>query len=305
MFDEKPNSGVGSMVGEVDFRALQERVLGYALKMGFFESIEKVDSQEIFDFLITLLEHGLIPKRQPFNIDEVMHSHETMFLDRYFFERGHRGTKTIAELYTESEDAKKDFESADFQKLKEDVRKLKTPIWSAFQVTGKREKDEYNVKPIDGEENFLVHDKSTFTRVNVGNWFGGKLYRFGSKCYISGYLVPIPERRIERYYKTRSLSKSLEKEFDEFIETKSNLSKKSIKKYERMFPLFLDYVKEKGYSKFSQVTKLNVDTWIKWIRRRFLYVSRSEEDDHRAAIKQFLRYLWAKRLSPTTPSQSP
>lgn len=160
--------------------------------------------------------------------------------------------------------------------------------------TSKKEKDEYGVKPTDGEENLLVHDKSSFPRVNVGDWFGGKLYRFGGKCYISSYLIPIPKSRIERYHKTKSLCGALEEKFNEFMKTKSNLSKKTIRKYEEMFPLVSDCTKEKGYWKLSQVERLNVDAWIKWIRKRFLYVSRTQEDDHRTAINQFLRYLWAK-----------
>lgn len=291
---------------EVDFRALQEEIFKYARKMGFFKSVEKVDSQEIFGFLITLLEHGLVPKRQPINIEEVMRMHETMFLDWYFFEREHRSTKTIAELYAVSEDVKRDFEGADFQKLKENIEGLKTPIWSAFRVTEKKENDEYIVKLIGGEENFLVHDKSTFSKVNIGDWFAGKMYRFGNKCYLSSYLIPIPQSRIERYHKTKPLSESLEKEFDEFMKTKSGLSRRTIKKYEEMFPLLLDYVKEKKYSKFSQVARLNVDTWIKWLRKRFLYISRTQEDDHRAAIKQFLSYLISQPhlLSATSPRNS-
>ena len=214
-----------------------------------------------------------------------------------FFEKEFRGTKTIAELYAESGDIKKDFGNVDLQRVKENLQRLKTPVWTAFVVLGKGEKDEYRVKMLDKEEVFLVQDKSTFPRVNVGDWFGGKLYPFGDRCYISGYLISIPKSRIYIWRKTRSLSESLEKEFGEFMKTKSDFSERTVRKYEKMFPLLLDYVKEKEYTIWGQIRRLNVDTWIKWIRRSFLYVSRSEEDDHRATIRQFLGYLQAKDLA--------
>lgn len=98
---------VENVEGEVDFRVLQERVLAYAQKMGFFKDVEGVDSQTIFEFLITLLEQGLVPKRQPINIDDVIRSHMAMFLDWFFLKKSSEAPKQSQNCMLRAEISKK------------------------------------------------------------------------------------------------------------------------------------------------------------------------------------------------------
>lgn len=267
---------------QINFREFQNKVFDFAVKKKMLKHVSKIDVQIKMDFIMELVMHGKIPKRQSFVPDEVISSDFPMFLDWYFFEREYENKKTIGELYAESEK---------LEDLKEEIKKLRNPIWDAFIVIKKEEKDEYLVKLFDKKDTFLIHDKATFQIVNVNDVFVGKIYQFFGKCYISSSITSIPKDIVDGFNKTKEFCKNLEEKFNEFMKEKENLSEKTKWKYEDMFSLLLDYVREKNYNKIEQIKKLNIDNFIKWNRKRFLNYSRNNEDENRTAIRGFLKYL--------------
>jgi len=276
---------------KIGFRVLQNRVLEYARKRGSIKEIDELDFDVKTEFLFMMYEHGLVARRQPVMIDELIASHRVLFLDWYLFERNYEGAKSIAELYLESEDFRRDFGRVDPQSLKEDFRRLKNLVWQPFEVIEKGEMEEYSVKLLDKGDVLSVHDRSSFPKVEVGDFFFGKLYPFMGRWYISGGITQIPKERIEKYYEVESFCRWVEGRFDEFLKGRPDLSERTIKKYERMFYWFPRYIQEKSYRWLGQLQRLNVDTWIKWIRRNCMFLSRTEEDELRAAARRFLGYL--------------
>lgn len=279
------------MSGEIGFRALQNRVLEYARKKGFIKELDELDFDLKTEFLFMIYHHGLVERRQPVEINELIASNRVLFLDWYLFERNYGGTKSIAELYLESQDFRGDFGGVDPKSLREEFRKLKDPIWWPFEVVEKEEMEEYSVKLLDKEDVLLVHDRSSFPRVEVGDFFYGKLYPFMGRWYISGGMTPIPKERIGRHREAESFCRWLEGRFEEFLKDRPGLSERTIGKYEEMFYWFLRFVREKSYTRQGQLQRFNVDVWIKWVRRNCMFLSRTREDEHRAAARRFLEYL--------------
>ena len=266
-------------------------MLEYAHKRQFIKDIDELDFDVKSEFLFMMSEQGLVARRQPVAIDEFIALNRNLFFDWFFFERNYRGDKSIAELYLESDDFRRDFAGVDPQSLKEDFRKLKSPVWWVFSVLERGEKEEYRVKLLDREEVLWVHDRSSFPKAGVGDFFFGKLYPFFGRWYISGGLTPIPKERIKRHHEAESFRHWLELRFDEFLKGRPDLSKRTIGRYGEMFYWLLKYVREKSYRRQGQLQRFNVDAWIKWVRRNCLFLSRTKEDEHRAAAGRFLEYL--------------
>lgn len=276
-------------MSEFTFPNLRKNVLIYAERKRLLKPIEKMNVRVKSDFLLLLGMHGLVPEREPISLDVTIAEFWDLFLDWYFFERDERAKRSIAELYVESEDFKKDFPGTNVKEADIAVRKLKNPLWSYFVVCGKEEKDEYEMKRLEGETVYRIHDASTFPHVNKGNVIFARLYPFGDVYYLSGPIQVYPEEVLKEYEKLKAARNRLDELFGEFMATKK-VKRKTAQKYEDMYFMLSEYVAEKGYTTMKWVNRLNVDTWAKWIRRQF-GVSRYKEDECRSAIKQFLKFL--------------
>ena len=276
-------------MSEVTFEQLKEKVLDFALRKKLVKSLEEVDSLAKSEFLLLLGIHGLVPKRKSISVNNVIFEHADLFLDWYFFEREERGKKTIAELYVESKDFERDFPHVEKKKAYTDIKKIKNPVWGYFVVCEKGEKDEYDVKLLEEESVYRVHDESSFSHVAEGTFIFSKLYPLGGKYYVSGSTLVFPEKLVEKYEQAKAFKNQLDELFEEFIKGK-NVKEKTKRKYEDMYFLLSRYVSEKGYTSMKWVKKLNVDTWVKWARRKW-GISRYKEDECRSAVKQFLKFL--------------
>lgn len=274
---------------EFTFEPLREKVLDFAMRKKLVKSLEEVDSLVKSKFLLLLGIHGLVPKRKSISVDSAILEHADLFLDWYFFEREERGKKTIAELYVESKDFERDFPHVEKEKAYTDIKKIKNPVWGYFVVCEKGEKDEYDVKFLEEESVYRVHDESSFSHVAEGTFIFSKLYPLGDKYYVSGSTLVFPEKLVEKYEQAKAFKNRLDELFEEFIKGK-NVKEKTKRKYEDMYFLLSRYVSEKGYTSMKWVKKLNVDTWAKWARRKW-GISRYKEDECRSAVKQFLKFL--------------
>lgn len=279
-------------MSEFAFQPLRKNILNYAQRKRFLKPIEDINLSVKSEFLLLLAIHKLVPEKEPISPDIVIVQFWELFLDWYFFEREERAKRTIAELYVESEDFKKDFPGTNVKEADATVRKLKKPLWSYFIVCGKGEKDEYEVKQLEEETVYRVHDASTFPNVKEGNVIFTKLYPFGNLCYVSQFIQLYPDELLEEYEKLKAFKSHLDELFREFMATKK-VKKKTVQKYEEMYFMFSGYVTKKGYTTVKRVKKVNVDTWAKWIRRQW-GVSRYKEDECRSALKQFLKFLKEK-----------
>lgn len=275
----------------ISFRALQNRVLEYAIKNYFLKDLGEIDYTIKTDFILTLAVRRLVPKREPIDVDETIRSKRNLFLNWYLFERDFINGKTIGELYIESKDFKEDFE-ASRSSLREDFENLRRPRYNVFTVVGKKERDEYVVMPLEGMEELLVHDRSTFQQVHIGEAIYGVLYPFGGRYYIGDDgLLKIPENEMKKYYRTKSLARLLEEKFEDFMEMKSGLKERTKQEKEEMFSHLLEYVYHKGYTKLKQIEKMNVDNWIRCTRRRLMFFSRTREDAYRRGFRQFHKHV--------------
>lgn len=278
---------------EIDFRALQNRILDYAVDNGFLENLEELDPQIKIDFLLLLSTRNLIPRHEPIDMDETIISNRNLFLNWFLLEREYIDGKTIGEMYIENGTFKEDF-GATGTGLRGEMRNLRSPLCNTFIVVEKRKQnDGYLVQPLEGEEILFIHDRTL--QAEAGDALYGVLYRFGGRCYIGSHgLLKIPEKAMKRYYKTKALIELLEEEFNGFMETKSDLSERTLQDKEEMFSYFLDYVGEKRYTRLAQIKKMNVDTWMRLMRKNYLSFSRTREDTFRRGFRQFHRYLFGR-----------
>lgn len=271
------------------FRTFQDRVLEYAERKGLLPPIEKMSPMVKGEFLIELGMQGLVPKRTPVHLDTVISENMVQFLNWYFFEH-EKEKSTIAERYVESQDFRKDF--PDVLNAKKVIGRLRNPVYGNFIMVKKGVKDEYDVKKVEEDETYTIHDVSTFPQMKEGLMVWGKLYPFGEKWYIDYSLLVYPEETAKKYGEARAFSKRLRELFEEFIEAK-NVSEKTQRKYEEMFSLLSEYVSEKRYRNLNQVVKLNVDTWARWMRKEW-HVSAYALEECRSAVKPFLKFLSEK-----------
>lgn len=282
---------------EIDFRALQNKILEYALKNGFVRGLGELDPSIKTEFILLLAVRNLVPKREPIDMDDTILSNRNLFLNWYLLEREYKHGKTIGELYIGSEDFRGDFESST-SSLREELKNLRRPLYNVFIVVEKKERDEYFMRPLEGEEELLVHDRSTFQQVDVGDALYGVLYPFHGRYYIGGDgLIQIPENVMKKIERTKALTRLLEEKFDDFMETKSGLSEKTLQEKEEMFSCLLEYVYEKGYTKLKQIGKMNVDTWMRWTRRRYMFLSRTREDAYRRGFRQFHKHFFRDKIT--------
>ncbi len=267
---------------------LREKTLNYAVEKKLFTSLEDVSHYAKAQFSLTLGMHGQIPKGQPFSVDDVIIENEPIFMDWYLFEREPQYEKTIAEMYAESDHFKRDFPGVE----KKVVQKLREPVWTYFAVCEKGENNEYTVQDLEKGKMYLIHDESTFSFVEKRNVIFAKLYPLGDTYYISGDIKILPEEFLTEFEKMKAFQKRLEELFEEFLESK-NVKEKTKRKYEEMFSVFSSYVAEKGYKTMEKVRKVNIDSWIRWVRKEW-GTSSYKEDEYRSAVKQFLMYLEGK-----------
>jgi hypothetical protein len=267
------------------FQNMRKKVLTYAKRKRLIKPIKKMDERVKTDFLLLLAVQGLIPDREPLSMDVVIEVFWNLFFDWYFFERDNQG-KSIAEVYVESENFKKDFPGINVKEVEITVQKMKSPLWGYFFVCGKGEKDEYTVKQFEKESIYRIHDASTFPYINRGNLIFTKVYPFGDLYYVSGSIQVYPGDFLKEYKKVKAVKDGLDTLFEEFMQTKKV---KKTAKYEDMYFMLSEYIAEKWYTTMEWVDQFDVDTWAEWIRRQW-EVSRSEEDECRSAIKQFLKF---------------
>ena len=272
---------------EFTFKALRNQVLSYALRKKLYKTIKETDVRIKTEFLLQLGIHELIPKKVPISLDDALAENIGLFLDWYFFEREERAKMTIAQLYVESEDFRKDF--GDVKDAHRTVQKLKNPLWDYFLVSRKGKLNDYDVKLLEEESVYRIYDESTFPEVKEGAIIFAKIYPFGDRYYISGFILVYPDEFREKYEQLRAFNNALDQLFDTFIEGK-NVKEKTKRKYEDMYFMFSDYVKEKGYTKMSTVKKINIDTWVRWMRKEW-NTSPYQENECRSAVKQFLKFL--------------
>jgi len=275
----------------IDFRTLQNRVLEHALRKGFIKESNGLDAPIKWEFILTLGIRHIIPRREPVNVNETISLERELFLNWYLFEREYKDGGTIGEIYLASPDFKKDFNvpSSDFR---EELRNLRKPVWNVFVVSGREGGEEYFVRPLRCDGELCIHDRSTSKKVNVGDAFYAVLYPFQGRYYIGGKgILLIPKKAMRKYYETEALIDLLEKRFSQFMETRSGLSDRTLREKEEMFSCLIDYVSERGYAKLRQIEKLNVDTWMRWARRRYMYFSGTREDAHRTGFRQFHKHF--------------
>lgn len=273
----------------IDFRRFQNMVYDYAQTREFLGNVD-LRSPLVMDFIMLMAENRMIPEHREISIEQTMREREVQFLDWFLLEREFHDGKTIGELYIDSESFERDFGLAATADLRRIVQTLREPIWNDFTVVGKQEKDRYWVEQFDTDNAFLVHDKSTFVRFEVGATFYSKLIPFGGVYYLGTDPIIIPKERVEKYFKVKALLESLEERLEVFMEGKAGLAPKTRRKYEESIPLLLDFVDFKHYTKPSQVKDLDVDTMIKWASEEF-WLSKWKEDQYRSAIKHIVRYL--------------
>lgn len=279
-------------MSEFTLQAVRKNVVNYARKMGLLESLEGIDARTKSEYLIQLAIHGLVQEKEPMSLDEVVLGNVDLFLDWYLFEREERNHKSIAELYMKSEDFRRDFPDVKLENGKIAARRLKNPLWTHFIVCGKEGKDEYQVKQLEKEDTYTVHDVSTFSQVSIGNVIFAKLYPFGEKYYVSGFILTYSEEAVAEYEKARGVMNRLDEWFEEFME-KKDVKEKTARKYEEMHFMLSEYVAEKEYTTMKWVKRLNVDTFVKWARKQW-GLSRYAEDQCRSAARQFLKFLKEK-----------
>ena len=276
---------------KIDFRILQNRVLEYALRKGFIKELNELDAPIKWEFRLTLGIRHIIPRRELVNVDETVLQERELFLNWCLFEREHKADRTIGEIYLASPDFKKDF-NVPSSDLREELRNLRKPVWGIFVVSGREGGEEYFVRPLGSDGELCINDRSTSKKVNVGDAFYAVLYPFQGRYYIGGKgILLIPKKDMRKYYKTEALIDLLEKRFSHFMETKSGLSERTLREKEEMFSCLIDYVSEKGYAKLRQIEKLNVDTWMRWARRRYMYFSGTREDAYRRGFQQFHKHF--------------
>jgi len=278
---------------EIDFRALQNRILEYAVEKGFFEDLRALDNQLKIDFLLLLSTRNLVPRREPLDIDETITLNRILFLNWLLLEREFLDGKTIGEMYVEDGAFEEDFGFTG-EGLGGEMRGLRSPLCDVFVVVERRERnDGCIVRPVEGGENLFIHDGTL--QAEAGDAFYGVLYRFGERCYIGGRgVLKIPDKEMKRYYGTKALLESLKGEFAGFMETKSGLSERTLRDKEEMFTWLLDYVREKGYTRLAQIEKMNVGTWMRWMRRSVLPFSGTRGEMVRRGFGQFHGYLFGR-----------
>lgn len=279
-----------SRLEEVSFRDFQNMVLEYAVDNGYFPSPEEIDLNLETEFLLKLYSRGLFPRSGAVDVDEAITDKRILFLNWLLLEREYMEGKTIAELYLKS-GAFREMYGEPTAELKEEVRNLRHPLCGVFVVDERRpEGDGYLAHPLDGDDALFIHDATL--EVEVGAALHGLLYRFGERYYIGDkVMVRVPDKFVRRYHRSRALMDLLEDEFEGFMETKRGLSDRTLMEKEEMFEGLLDYVEEKMYTKMDQIIRMNVDTWMRWMRRRYLFFSRSSEEAYRRGFRQFLRHL--------------
>lgn len=257
------------------------------MRKGFIKELNELDAPIKWEFMLTLGIRHIIPRREPLNVDETILQERELFLNWYLFERERKDNRTIGQIYLASPDFKKDF-NAPSSDLREELRNLRKPVWSVFVVSGREGGGEYFVRSLASSRELCIHDRSTSKKVNVGDAFYAVLYPFQGRYYIGGKgILLIPKKAMGKYYKTEALIDLLEKRFSQFMETKSGLSERTLREKEEMFSCLIDYVSEKGYAKLRQIEKLNVDMWMRWARRRYMYFSGTREDAYRRGFQQF------------------
>ena len=269
---------------------MRKKILMYAERKRLIKPIKNMDERVKGDFLLLLAVQELVPEREPLCMDDEIERFWDLFLDWYFFERDNQG-KSIAEVYVESEDFKKDFPGANVKEVETTVQKLKSPLWGYFVVCGKGEKDEYDVKQFEKEIVYRIHDASTFPHVENGDLIFAKVFPFGNLYYISGFIQVYPDEFLEEYEKIKAVKDGLDTLFEEFMQTKKV---KKTAEYGDMYCRLSMYVAEEGYTTMEWVDQFDVDTWMEWIQRQW-GVSRSEENECRSAVKQFLKFLKEKK----------
>ncbi len=285
-------------MSEFTLKAVRKNVMNYAKKMGFFESLEEIDVSTKSEYVIQLAIHGLVQEKEPISLDDAVLGNADLFFDWYLFEREERNRRSIAELYMKSEDFRRDFPGVGLENGKRAARRLKNPLWTHFTVCGKEGKDEYQVKKLEGEETYIVHDVSTSSQVNIGNVILAKLYPFGEKYYVSGFILTYSEEAVAEYEKARAVMHRLDGWFKEFME-KKDVTEKTARKYEEMHFMLSEYVAEKEYTTMKWVKRLNVDTFVKWARKQW-GLSRYAEDQCRSAARQFMKFMKEKEKEEET-----
>jgi hypothetical protein len=289
---QTPPSTVMRMSGpeELNFQDFQNEVLEFAAKKGYLAPLEEMSLQLKAEFLLTLYIRGIIQKTRAVNVDETVARHWIPFLNWYLLEREHTEGRTIAELYLESPKYRETHGDPTAE-LRENTRNLRHPLYGVFIVDERRaEADGYIIHPLEEDDALHLYDRTL--RVEVGRALHGLLYRFGERVYLGVEAVAqIPERLMRKYRRSRALVDLLETMFDGYMEANSGLSSRTLTEREEMFECLLDYVQEKMYTRLDQVKRMNMDAWMRWTRKRYLYVSRSREEACRRGLRQFLKYM--------------
>ncbi|MGD2247245.1 MAG: hypothetical protein PVF58_02485 [Candidatus Methanofastidiosia archaeon] len=276
---------------ELTIRTFQKKVLEYTKEKKFFTSVEDLNMHIKSKYILELGIHGLISKQEPVNPNEIIEQGMEMFLNWYFFEY-EKNNRSIAEQYITSPKFKKDFPDVTPEAASRTVKKLKHPVWGNFTVVKKRDQHEYDVKALEGESIYTIHDKSTYSHIEKGHVVFAKLYSFDKRYYLSGFLLKYPEETIKKFKKARKVTNQLNALFEEFMAQK-DVKKKTAQKYEEMYFFLGEYVSHKGYTSMKRVTRLNIDTVVKWVRRQW-GISRYKEDQFRSACKQFIKFIKGK-----------
>ena len=275
---------------EVNFRNFQNRILEYAAENGYLSSLEEISLQLKTEFLLQLYSRSLIPKKGAVNADETIASKRILFLNWYLLERGYMEGKTIAELYLESVEFREMYggPTAEFREM---VRNLRCPLYGVFIVDERRaDGDGYIVHPLG--EDYALHIYDRTLKVKVGAALHGLLYKFGERYYLGDEVVTmIPDKLMRRYRRSRALVNLLKIRFEGYMEANRGLSSRTLREKEEMFECLLDYTQVKMYTKLDQVMRMNVDTWMRWMRKRYIFFSRSREEACRRGFRQFHRYM--------------
>jgi hypothetical protein len=274
----------------VNFRDFQNEVLEYAAEKGYLIPLEEMSLQLKAEFILTLYVRDIIQKSRAVNVDETVARHRIPFLNWYLLEREHTEGRTIAELYLESAEFR-EAHGKPTAGLRENTGNLRHPLHGVFIVDERRaDGDGYIIHPL--EEDCALHLYDRTLRVEVGAALHGLLYRFGERVYLGDEAVAqIPDRLMRKYRRSRALLGQLEASFEGYMEANSGLSSRTLREREEMFRCLLDYAQEKMYTRLDQVKRMNPDAWMRWTRRRYLYVSRSREEACRRGLRQFIRYM--------------
>lgn len=290
----------GDEVSTAGFREFQNRVLEYALQQGLIAPLEELGFSVKSYFMLTMEERGLVPRRTPFDIDEVILQHRALFLNWYLLEREHRDGKTIAMLYLESGEYGEEFGPA--FNLEFDVEGLRRPEYGAFVITRKTGDGFFEVRRLgyDGGE-MRVFNRTGYENLKLGQVLYCVLYLFKGVYYMGvEHAKVIPEEAAERYLRRLDEGRRSLLLIEEFLDgVEDMLTKQTVSRYRQDLDTYMNFLIDRDKGGIYDVDYPALEEFFStWYLRRTLFSSRSGAKGLFATLRRFYAWLAEEKDAP-------